>query len=49
VKAVRNKLIENGVEMVNLGSEKADDGVVERTGAREGRSGVCIVGIRMGT
>jgi catechol 2,3-dioxygenase-like lactoylglutathione lyase family enzyme len=34
VKAVRNKLIENGVEMVNLGSEKADDGVMERTGAR---------------
>jgi catechol 2,3-dioxygenase-like lactoylglutathione lyase family enzyme len=34
VKAVRQKLIENGVELVDLGSEKTDGGVVERTGAR---------------
>jgi catechol 2,3-dioxygenase-like lactoylglutathione lyase family enzyme len=34
VKAVRERLIENGVEMVDLGSEKSEDGVVQRTGAR---------------
>ncbi|KAE9365171.1 Glyoxalase/Bleomycin resistance protein/Dihydroxybiphenyl dioxygenase [Stipitochalara longipes BDJ] len=34
VKSVRQKLIENGVQMVDLGDEKSDGGVVERTGAR---------------
>lgn len=34
VKLVRKKLIENGAEMVDLGPEKTDDGIVERTGAR---------------
>ncbi|KAN0089229.1 Glyoxalase/Bleomycin resistance protein/Dihydroxybiphenyl dioxygenase [Hyaloscypha variabilis] len=34
VSAVRERLIENGVQMVDLGSEKSDDWVVERTGAR---------------
>ena len=33
VHAVRQKLIENGVEMVNL-DEKTDEGIVMRTGAR---------------
>jgi catechol 2,3-dioxygenase-like lactoylglutathione lyase family enzyme len=31
---VREKLIENGVEMVKLGEEKSDNGIVMRTGAR---------------
>jgi len=34
VKTVRERLIENGVEMVDLSPEKTDDGVVERAGAR---------------
>jgi hypothetical protein len=34
VKVVRTKLIENGVEMVDLSPEKTDDGIVGRTGAR---------------
>jgi catechol 2,3-dioxygenase-like lactoylglutathione lyase family enzyme len=34
VKTVRERLIENGVEMVDLSPEKTDNGVVERTGAR---------------
>jgi len=34
VKTVRERLIENGVEMVDLSPEKTDSGVVERTGAR---------------
>ena len=34
MKTVRERLIENGVEMVDLSPEKTDNGVVERTGAR---------------
>ncbi len=34
VKTVRERLIANGVEMVDLSPEKTDNGVVERTGAR---------------
>jgi catechol 2,3-dioxygenase-like lactoylglutathione lyase family enzyme len=34
VKQVRKSLIEAGVEMVDLGSEKSDEGIVVRTGAR---------------
>ena len=34
VASVRERLISNGVQMVDLGTEKTDDGVVERTGAR---------------
>lgn len=34
VHGVRKRLVENGVEMVDLGSEKSDEGVVMRTGAR---------------
>jgi catechol 2,3-dioxygenase-like lactoylglutathione lyase family enzyme len=34
VKEVREKLIQAGVEMVDLGSEKSDEGIVMRTGAR---------------
>lgn len=31
---VRNRLIATGVELVNLGGEKSEDGIVFRTGAR---------------
>ena len=34
VKEVRKRLIGNGVEMVDLGPEKSDEGTVLRTGAR---------------
>jgi hypothetical protein len=34
VKEVRENLIAAGVEMVDLGDEKSDAGVVQRTGAR---------------
>jgi catechol 2,3-dioxygenase-like lactoylglutathione lyase family enzyme len=34
VKQVRKNLISAGVEMVDLGSEKSDEGIVMRTGAR---------------
>jgi hypothetical protein len=34
VKEVRKRLIRAGVEMVDLGSEKSDEGIVVRTGAR---------------
>jgi catechol 2,3-dioxygenase-like lactoylglutathione lyase family enzyme len=34
VKEVRQNLISAGVEMVDLGNEKSDEGVVIRTGAR---------------
>ena len=34
VKEVRERLVENGVQLVDLGSEKTEDGIVERTGAR---------------
>ena len=34
VKEVRQRLVENGVQLVDLGSEKTEDGIVERTGAR---------------
>lgn len=34
VKSVKKKLIDNGVEMVDLGAEKSDGGIVMRTGAR---------------
>lgn len=34
VKTARERLIESGVEMVDLSPEKTDNGVVKRTGAR---------------
>ena len=34
VKDVRKRLVENGVELVDLGAEKSDEGIVMRTGAR---------------
>jgi len=34
VKSVRKRLIENKVELVDIGSEKSDEGIVMRTGAR---------------
>jgi catechol 2,3-dioxygenase-like lactoylglutathione lyase family enzyme len=34
VKEVGNRLISAGVEMVDLGSEPSDEGIVTRTGAR---------------
>ncbi len=34
VKMVRDRLIENGVEMVDPSPEKMDNGIVEITGAR---------------
>jgi len=34
VKEVRARLVSAGVEMVDLGSEKSDGGIVTRTGAR---------------
>ncbi|KAF4629518.1 hypothetical protein G7Y89_g8629 [Cudoniella acicularis] len=34
VKEVRKRLIDAGVEMVDLGDEKTDEGIVMRTGAR---------------
>jgi hypothetical protein len=34
VKEVRKRLISASVEMVDLGSEKTDEGIVMRTGAR---------------
>ena len=34
MKEVRQRLISAGVEMVDLGSEKTDEGTVMRTGAR---------------
>ena len=34
VREVRKRLVAAGVEMVNLGDEEADEGIVERTGAR---------------
>jgi catechol 2,3-dioxygenase-like lactoylglutathione lyase family enzyme len=34
VKEVRKRLEANGVEMVDLGGEKSDEGIVIRTGAR---------------
>lgn len=34
VKEVRRRLISSGVEMVGLGSEKSDQGIVSRTGAK---------------
>ena len=34
VKEVRQRLVAAGVEMVDLGSEKTDEGTVMRTGAR---------------
>jgi len=34
VTEVRKRLINAGVEMVDLGSEKSDEGIVMRTGAR---------------
>ncbi|KAH8660803.1 Glyoxalase/Bleomycin resistance protein/Dihydroxybiphenyl dioxygenase [Tricladium varicosporioides] len=34
VKEVRKRLTSSGVEMVDLGSEPADEGIVNRTGAR---------------
>jgi catechol 2,3-dioxygenase-like lactoylglutathione lyase family enzyme len=34
VKEVRKRLLGNGVEMVDLGVEKNDEGIVMRTGAR---------------
>lgn len=34
VSEVRKRLVEAGVEMVDLGAEKSDDGTVVRTGAR---------------
>lgn len=35
VKEVRKRLLNAGVEVVNLGNEKSDQGTVIRTGARE--------------
>ena len=34
VKEVRQRLSESGVEIVDLGNEKSDEGIVNRTGAR---------------
>jgi catechol 2,3-dioxygenase-like lactoylglutathione lyase family enzyme len=34
VKTVRTRLVEAGVEMVDLTPEKTDEGIVNRTGAR---------------
>lgn len=34
ISEVRKRLVNAGVEMVDLGAEKSDDGIVVRTGAR---------------